>query len=439
MLLYLYITIFIIILLYRFYIVKEYRFFYLATAFVTIRIWVTFFSAMLFASSEVYLYEIESYSSSSMLISIIIIILSVLFLVYEKIFKDYLSASVLHMKKMNLNVNNNIYAKNLSIFALIYFSISAYLFISIYNSPHIGSAPSISKFNIVEQVNNIFIFKVLYALNPFVILLIAYGYSVKKFYKTNEVLFYNKFFIIILITIGFIFHSLTYGYLQAKSHFILTYIMFFVVPVIFFNKIFKLKLINRFRTLLIYMTLILLVLLLVFYMHYGEALFTLLGRRLLLEGQFLFVTLYDYINGVNSLEYFNSFPSKDDAAIIQLMYMYIPSHRILYHEETGWLMSGAMPGYNFLFNEPSVGLIYWFFNLFLLSIFVLNSLKRFIKGNIITSFILIKIYWYIMGYIALGWNYLYRDKFWFLITILITIIFIDKVSYFSKKIRKINV
>ena len=159
--------------------------------------------------------------------------------------------------------------------------------------------------------------------------------------------------------------------------------------------------------------------------------------RLLLEGQLMFVIVQDYIYTGGSGSFINHFPRMGkESAIEILMVKYLPDFKIDLYEKTGWLMSGAMPAYNFQFKDAWLGIFYWFLNICLLFVFVLFGFKSFINGRVVMAFIYFKLSWYSGWFLALGQNFLFKDRFWFLVIILAAIYMVVN-TYSKRKILKV--
>lgn len=417
MLSYISIALIVFVIIYRLVFITKYRFFYMATSFITLRIWITVLAAMIYASGHIFMYELDCYSKYTWKIILLLSGFSLLILWCESKFSKRLSEKIIICKKNIKKIKySSLLVKYDAVIALVFTLSSLFLFLEAYNVGGIGSIVGMSKFNFFSYVAHPTLFKILYGINPLIVLAIAYGLSVRNASDVEHRNYAIKLMLYFLLFIGFMSHSFVYGLIQAKSHFILTYLMFFIVPITFFNKVHGVVFFRSFTKLFAFTSILLFFLVSVFYMHYGDLFFELLFKRLLLEGQFLFATLNDFYHDKNNIKFIAHLPKAgEDSAVVQLMDRYLASSMFNLYDDTGWTMSGAMPGYNFIFEDFWLGLFYWFLNIYFMYFIFLESLKYFVFGNIITSFLCIKLYWYIVGYIALGENYLYKPLFWFLV------------------------
>lgn len=391
---------------------KKYRLYYFSTIFISTRLWISFFACMYLSTKEVLMWEIGKFSAPNFQIIVSVLFLSILLLFIESF------ASSILFKKMRLPFLPNfanVYIKYGIAFAVLYFVFTLYMYGEVFVLGGVKVSTDISKFNYVNFLKFPVVYKIVYALAPLLILVLAYNIVANKFFfkkKFHSLVLYFLFLICMLL------HANVYALTHTKSHFVITYLMFFIIPIYYFCSRLKVSFFKNKIKLMSFFALFIGIFIFILYQNFGAFLIEAFIRRLTLEGQILYVSLKDFYHIGTSNSFLHDLVSPMSFIEI-LMYKYLPAIKISLHENTGWLMSGAMPGGMFSYSDFFVGLFFWVLNFFILSFFLRKGLFNFANGSIVIAFINLKLSWFVASFIAQGTNYLLSIRFLGLIAILI--------------------
>jgi hypothetical protein len=410
------ITIFTVIILGRVLFSKNYRIYYMLTAVLSIRLWLAILASIYFSTGGVYMQELYIYSDKSEFV-----LYAAFFMGMSYLFLEFIGMKliVISYKKISTLPSKNIYTELSLPIAAAFFIINVYILWETYGAFFPGES---SKFTYVNFTNFPYIYKALEPLSLFLLIVIAYFLSFNKVSRLKNN-FYKIYLIYFFLIIGLILFSIKYMYVNAKSIYIVTILLYFIAPIYIFSKKYNIQFFKtRFLNYSVTIVFILLIIL-GYYFNYGESFLSRIIERLLLEGQLLYVSLEHFNNYTLNYLFIENIPNNsDNRAMVYVMEMFSPENKLKQFYDTGWQMSGSMPAYNFLFYDYWVGMLFWLFN-WLFLIFCLSfGIRHFLYGNLIQSFIYLNISFLIaFFYLILGRNYLYSYRFWVLLFILVFI------------------
>lgn len=415
---------------------KKYRIFYLITAFFTVRIWASLLAAIYFSSGNFFMEELMTFSSYLPEVTYLLFFLSIFFMLYEKIaLKQIFSLS--KSKNEFSYIINNQYHKYYYIVYALYLGVNFFLLYEAMQVGQVGSFQGLAKSNYIEFVQHPWLYKVSLEIQKLTLVCMAYIFAIRNLMQNQNLYKYEKKLYYFVLLLGFMFNTLFFGHLEAKSYIVTNTLLYFLSPIVFFNYIHKVKIFQNKIYLILFFVISGILTIIPFYMYYKSEIFVKIVSRLQLEGQLLFSSLKTYVQTpFISHSYLNSLIYNPDSYnIVYLMKKYLPTFRFENYFATKWTMSGAMPAYYFQFSDFYYGLIVWGLNLLLLAILLKFALKHFLKGELFRTYILLRLSWFVSYYVSLGDNYLFKKFVWILF---VTYLFISIVSCkYKNKIIKI--
>ena len=420
---------FVLIILSRLAFSKNYRIYYTITAFFSLRLWMAILASIYYASGNVYMQEIESYTTNSSDITLTLFLIGVTFLFLESLASKYLAYQY---NKLSIQVTKNIYSTFLLFFMGLFLLINIYLGIETVLAFDPISA---NKMVFINFTHFPYLYKILDPLSLLTLVVIAYGLSINKL-SVHKIPPSKTYVIYFVFIFGLSLFAFRFIHIYAKSPYMVMMLLYFIGPMYIFNHKFHMTFFKNKIFMLLVSSLIFILMLFTFYSHYGDTFLIKIGERILLEGQLLYSSLEYYFLNDPSNSFLDHFPGNDDETrgMVYMMEQFLPQHKLNQFYTTGWQMSGTLPGYNFMFDDMWIASLYWLLNFIFFILLISRGINTFLNGQIMRTFLYFNTS-FLVGffYLILGSNYLFSYRFWVL---LFLIIFIEII--YSIKNKKTN-